>query len=361
MSNNRRFVIRISDVLGFAIFVALIIIMGGNSNNLDYKNYELTYNLLNHMKGSEVGYFTIQGIGNKLGLSFQQFKFLISILCMIIIRVSVKKYIKNTFCFYFLYFLYPFFLDVIEIRNFIGLTLLVSAIPFLRKEGLKDKAIYVVLVVTAALFHNIFIVFLPLLFIDRIDNEKGKKWILRITVVVSVLIMLTPSAVLSIINVFLARLSSLGVIETRSSYAESVQTRFGFLLFFAKQLIGYIVSYYEVKAIDKIKYINDNDSIQIANQKDIIKIVYFLNIYGFLFCPLYRINGQFSRIMQNITVLSHIAFCSTVSLCKGNKSNAKTFAICLYIVYIVFNFVTIMLIEHIDDIIIPILTNNWII
>lgn len=360
MSNNRSFVIRISDVLGFAIFVALIIIMGGNSNNLDYRNYELTYNLLNHMKGSEVGYFTIQEIGNKFGLSFQQFKLLISILCMIIMRVSVKKYIRNTAGFYFLYFLYPFFLDVIEIRNFIGLTLLVSAIPFLRKERVKDKAIFVALVVIAALFHNIFIVFLPLVFIDRIDNERGKKWILRLTVVVSVLIMLTPSVVLSIINVFLARLSSLGVIETRSSYAESVQTRFGFLLFFAKQLIGYIVSFYEVKTIEKLDYLKNNNSIEVVNQTDIIKIVYFLNIYGFLFCPLYRINGQFSRIMQNITVLSHIAFCSTVSLSKGYKSNSKTIAICLYTVYILFNFVTIMLLEHIDDIIIPILTNNWI-
>ncbi|WP_288304962.1 EpsG family protein [uncultured Fusobacterium sp.] len=339
------------DMIGFIMFVMCVLIMGLNSFNLDYPNYVWSYHT-SVVDDMEYFYEYLEEIGQFFELNYVQFKFFLSLMGLLLMRMIVKKYTNKTWLFYTLYFLYPFFLDIIENKNFIGTILLTYAISFLSKKEKKNRIIYCFFIILAAGFHNMFILFLPAVFINKINKNKCIRYILKFMVIISIILVFVPGITINIINMLLGSFSS-----GRTDYFNKVSTNLGFFVMISEQVMAFATSYFEVKTIKKI---NIRSSIN-RRRVNLINLVYFFNIYAFVFCPLYRLNGQFMRIMQSMFPIMHISFISTLIVSKNIVCREKTYFKYIYLFYVVFMFLCQIIISHYDDIFITTFTNNWLI
>ena len=326
------------------IFLFFLIIMGLNSNNLDYLNYKETYDILIHVKGFEFAYLYLQKIFNYIGFNFFQFRFTIYFILLIFLHKYVKIYLKETKYFYVLYFLYPFFLDNIEIRNFIGMVILMYSFLFYGKT-IKKKLISVILILIASMFQNIYVIFI--LYPFFYSASKRKKGILILGGIISIFLMLCPKVTIIILQWILINI--LGD-PKRIHYINKISSsNIGVIVPVCLQCLNFFISYYEIKELKSIKNIS-------LKYKQIIECIYNLNLYLFLFLALYRLNSQFYRILQNIYPMMHICFLISINYLSKNKKN---FLKKIYIVYICIIFLYVILISHFKDIFISTFVNNY--
>ena len=348
---------KFDDYLGLVIMVVLTIIMAHNKNNLDYANYAESYYKLSNLKGAEFCYFVLQYIGRSAGLSFECFRILIYVIGMFVLWIAIHKIIKQTWIFYSLYFLFPFFLDVIEIRNYLGLTIFVYAFTILVSGGVLYKIKFVFFILVAAGFHNVYLVFLPFIFFVNEGCSNYKKIILSVATLLSIILMLfLPDLTLKFINWCYKIIKGEIVEGDRTNYLSDIHTRYGYLLILFEQIATFVISYLELQVVSRVPI--EEQSIIDRKQKKFIEIVFWLNFYAFIFCPLYRIHGQFTRIMQNIMLLTHIAFVATLNVSKNHKSSQLKLIIFSYCLYVLFFFLYVIIYTHFNDIFIQIFTNK---
>lgn len=347
---------RYRDYGGLILMLVLTIIMVHNKYNLDYANYAEAYYKTTNLKGFEFCYFIIQYICKNIGLSFAAFRFFIYVVGMVILWIAIHRIVSKTEIFYFLYFLFPFFLDVIEIRNYIGLTIFVYAFTVLISDESCSKIKYVILMLVASGFHNVYLVFIPFVFFSSEYSSNIKKVVMSVCALLSIILMLFfPTLTLNFINLCYRIIVGGGISGNRDNYLSGIHTHYGYLLILMEQVATFIISYLECRVIESVP--NEGLEKQKLIQKKFIKIIFWLNLFAFIFCPIYRIHGQFTRIMQNIMVLTHVAFVATLNVVNNKKSKNIVVIVFLYCLYVLFFFTYIILYSHFNDIFIQTFTN----
>lgn len=132
--------------------VVIIFLFALNIDNADYQNYLNTYDSIknrdvyyDYFLSYEYGYQAIANGFSSLGMSFFVFRFFCISTALILINKAFKiispKYVN---CLFSLYLLFPFLLDVIQIRNFLGLSICIYAFAlyFDSKFTRKNKYLF---------------------------------------------------------------------------------------------------------------------------------------------------------------------------------------------------------------------------
>lgn len=290
------------------LFLIMIILMGGNNYNPDIFAYMYNYEF--RSESSDYGYQFLKNIFIYFGLSYEQFKLCLTIFCFFLINNTVRRFIKYPSLFYLLYFIYPFFIDIVQVRNFFIMSILIYSLPYLITDLKKDKIKFFILTLFASTIQLTAIVYLPLIMISKIKRYKYLRFILLTIIIFCTMIALNKS----LLSTFtLNIIAVLGNFDERISNYGFIQTNYGFILLWAIQFTNFLMIYWSKKKCGENKLLLKHE------QNKYIETVYYINLIAFLFLPFYVFQVTFSRFMRNIIPINLIAFLITDSIYKKNK------------------------------------------
>lgn len=283
-----------NKIISFFSYFIIILLMSLNTNGPDVGNYLYDYNLNQNGQViiAETGYnFIRYFFSNTLKLDFFAFHLFISLFCIFLMRSTVSYMHANENCVIGLFMSYLFFIDTIQIRNFIIEAIFVYAVRFLFVDKKFNTLKYIGCILIAFLFHKIALVYLVLLIIKFKSFKPLIKVIFSISVIAFVFFAISRSTLKNLI-IFVTQLFGL-----KSSYSFS-ETRYSFipivLLYFAEL---FVIVYF------KKHIMNEKNSRENSFLNCLINIQMILSAT----LSLLLINMNFYRIIRNILFIKYIA------------------------------------------------------
>ncbi|MGF2142107.1 EpsG family protein [Vagococcus fluvialis] len=295
---------KIPTIYAYSIII-LALLIAFNIGSLDNINYIYHYNnLASGLKTSnqsEFGFVFLMQMGNKFGMSWSQFKFLISLFSFSLMYVALNRiFQKELLNFHYLlifYSTYLYFYDAEQIRNFIAMSLFLYALSFFNK-GVKGVTIYVLLILLATTVHNSMVFFLifVLVFKDSQINEKKIKIIFSFSIILAIATYLNQNQI-PFVKILLSNL------ETDNSKVDKYlnqTTNLGFLL----PLFYYVINIFCFFIGEKIEKNDKKNRISInIFENGSVKLVKRMLLLSIVFLPLTMQTVTFYRLFRNLNIL----------------------------------------------------------
>lgn len=345
-------------VSAFMTCLYLLLLMGGQTNNPDYYTYQEIFSGPFYAK--DPGYGLIMVFLRKVGFTAYNFKLGIAIIGFVLISITVFRLVNNRMLFYLIYGIYPFLFDVVQSRNFLVMSILIFSMPLLIKSNFQKKLIFIALMIFAASIQKIALLYIPLVFVGKIRQKKSSRIFSAVIIFVAILAGFSRPVLLKIVT-SVATVS--GFADELSSYT-IVVTRFGWLIFWAEQIFAYLLIKYanKIEQTDETYMLNGEiSSAKFDFQRRFIQLMQNVNYYMFIFLPLFILNGNYTRIIRNITPLNIIAIIIVISAHSGRilPTKRRISLLMWTMLYEIWMFY-LMTKDYWDNIIVTTFTNNWI-
>lgn len=155
------------------LLLVLMIICCLNNRDPDYANYEMNYNAVGRGETENLLYTleplfrVLNLIFYKLGFSFYQFHFIFYLIIFLIFRKVVLDYSKKPLLVVLCFAIYPFIIFCVQMRNAMGIVIVMYGIRFLKDNSKKENIKFVLLVIIASMIHMSCIVYLPMLLVNN--------------------------------------------------------------------------------------------------------------------------------------------------------------------------------------------------
>lgn len=334
----------------------LIIYSGGILDIPDYDVYDYIYNYSSDgIWSKDIGFGAFVFALRKIGLSSFQCRLIYAVIGITVLVLSVRKNLdrKGQYLFLILYFIYPFFLDVIQVRNFLAMAFMTLAMSFLIDDKKKSISSIGAFMLVSASLQKTLLFYIPFILFYKLSKTKAIKGILVIIVILSIIIGLNKNLVSTFANFFFINVS-----DTLSGSAAffAVNTRYGWLYMWTISFFNLAILYYIKK-----KSINQPSN---RNMK-IVDLVFWINIYSLIALPLYVMDTNFFRIyrdLQPLNLIAWITFFRSVTT-KHININKKEM-ILLYIIILLAIFYSVYVTIIIEDLLqyfIEGFNSNWIV
>lgn len=347
-------------ILPVMVMTLAIIIMGGSTNNPDYEIYHSMY-----LRGDQYkapGFQFLIQISKQLGLDYSQFRLLVAAIGYILIYISVRRMTDNPYCFWIMYLIYPFCFDAVQLRNFLAMSLLVFATHFLvdKSNTTRGTVFFLMLTIIASTIQVIAIAYLPVVIIRKYKSSPLYKAIIILAIILSILIGLNKGLSLHIISRYGSVLLN---DQTGGANYLQINNQNGWIINWFEQFANYGIIY-----LASLYCKNNQHFLNVSiRQKAIqyIDLVKEINMYCFLFLPMFSLDENYTRIIRNVMVINLIIICYCLRIAEA-KSNALTrqsreyilcLPFCLSLIYQSIMFF-MMFRTYSNTIFIPLLTQN---
>lgn len=141
----------------------------------DYWIYLLNYDRIGSggVSTYEAMFVLSAKIGNKLGLTYNQYRMILTIVEIAAINYVLKKQTKYATFVWALYLVHSAMVDAFLLRHFMGMVFILTALPLIRKkEEKKNILLYLGFVILAGLSHSAYWIFLLFLPLSYVSNTK---------------------------------------------------------------------------------------------------------------------------------------------------------------------------------------------
>ncbi|MGD9994150.1 MAG: EpsG family protein [Salinivirgaceae bacterium] len=337
-------------------FISLIILMflwfifGWNSGNIDYDKYERGYLWAEGALrfNSEVGYQILYKLFIALGFEYRHFLIFISFIGIFLISRIVKKFSLNTNLVYVLYFIFPFVIDVVQVRNFLSMALFLYSINYLVDNSKYSSLKYIIIVLFISSLHYSAIFYLSLLLV----KYKDVKFLIIFAFLVLIL------GLFLVYTDFLYYTVLKFVPQYKVDHWFANKLNWGILVAAIIYLINLFIVYYSYY---KIRYsINDEDSFFNSKILRFSEIAYKINILMLILFPLYIFNMIFFRLNRNIYIINYILFINNFALMQS-KRNERLLFVFLVFLYVIILFFYFIFFPYRDSVFYPVFENNFLI
>ncbi len=270
----------------------------------DVENYQSMYEY--QYTDGELGFLSLIQFFYERGVGFYQFYMLCHTFVLMLIYLSVKMMSFNFLKCMTLYLLYPFLLDVIQIRNaiFMALFLLAFAICARCKHIIVEYAVWIFFIMLACSQHSSAYAYLPaVLFWNK------KRWMEKVPFIMffltSFLILIDGSSLMVVMQKIFVIADVAG---TRyDGYMEKRSSLGGFLMMFKSVLMIYVV-WLSKKFFFVCNLVLENHSSSVVPTGKVVERTYGLLLFSTFFWPLYVVSATFGRLMQNMMLLVYIVY-----------------------------------------------------
>lgn len=362
-----------SKIITILTLVAILMFMAGagpeyatENRSLDYINYERRYNNITNVGITydiQIGYTIIQKIGAFLGLNFFWFRLTVIAICLIILYFFViKKYTNNVHYFLTFYLMYPMIIDSEQLRNFIAMTIILSAINLLRKKTSIYKILYFLMVILAGTIHTVFLLYLPLIFITQTDNNWFTKLVTACSLGLMGIMFLNGNKI-PFADTIIAIMD-----EERITRYLSSSTSLGFVMPLILTISSIILVYWSKKISDTEKYrlqkltlmnpdiiINEN---RLLIENNFVNLVFWINLLSTFFFPFFMITIQFYRMPRNLLILNLVTYSITINKLKKDSLHRIIYIISIVITMFLWLLIDLIITTEADRVLIPFFTNN---
>lgn len=149
-----------SKLVAFAVMVLAWILFAFNYDNPDYENYVARYDSISTWFGvleqgvSDVGFALIMRWFYVIGFNvYYHFKFVFIIIPLLCYYYFAIKSVKYFAIWAFLYLAFYTTLDITQLRNFVGFSLVLVLFPLLERDSIKSNIMFLVGVFFASTIH----------------------------------------------------------------------------------------------------------------------------------------------------------------------------------------------------------------
>lgn len=335
-----------NKMFSYMMIALAIFLIAGNICNADYTNYITNYNnILNPLYTDkfEIGYQFIVMICFKLGLTYNQFLLISSIIAFILIFNTVKLFTPYTSLTISLYMIFPFVLDLVQYRNFLSMSIFIYGLRYIICTN-KNYFKYIICVLIASLFHKSALIYLILLLINIKDNRK----------LIYIMIASTLSVVLFKPTIFklLASFVSIEKIEYYTSATTSITTKLCAITYFIYMILLVHVSINILKKENILEKINIKRKKYIYNQCEIIRPKYYeldvesiikICIITCIMLPFFMNNLNIVRLYRNLYIIYYIIFSLCISkMKKTTKYYIYTIGVFIFVLFSSLIFINII-------------------
>lgn len=307
-----------NNIINVLMLVFCIILVSGNTKTYDYEAFATQY-YLGTKNYFEISYFLLSMLFSSLGFSFDLFKFIVLGGSFLLINTVAKKYLSSRLLLYFCYLLYPLAHDAYNIRNTIAMGIVVYAIMKLTEGGRKNQIKFFGLIILAASFHKVSLVYLVFIFVEKLKNPTTMKYVFLFIIFeilgFSIFIIFHKN-LLEVLANYIANLTFVETVMSPDKLGYLIHKgRFGFLLYGFIN-IGFIIALWLCL---KVKKIRDDSYNNFASS------LFYINIILLLLIPFYALNSNFFRIYRNIIVLNYIAIIAAGQRCSIKNTYDRLF------------------------------------
>lgn len=349
-----------------AWLLLLILFLGGNTENHDRVIYMANYMDLAkglHSANFEFGFQTLCKIGSALGLSYNQFLFVITFIAFALIANTIKQYTSDISYVLMLYFIYPFIWDTVQIRNFLVLAIIIYASRYIisyKKQYIK----YIICVLIASSIHITALFYLSLLLL-AIKNSRKMYTLVGVVTATSVLFM---PLIIKLSKLFI----SVGKINAYTMSQTSMFTKFAVIIYCLTSIILVVIAKKILAKEDqeennlKKTYTKFTFKIKegrlrfFQEQREIIKLdaeaVFKINIICMLSLYFIMNSLHFFRLYRNIFVINYILFALALSKMDKNKKYYQLFW--GVFIFVILSFLFLILYVPTTNIFYPVFSHN---
>lgn len=337
--------------------VVILIIWVGNVEGPDISNYLNNYDkaeIIFMNKGFyQCIYQGIMALCHLCGLSFMQFRFVVTFPALLLMYNSLKKYSVNLHGVIMIYLAYIFFLDGVQIRNFLGYTVFFNSLHILYNRKNYWRIEYIISIFVAGLIHSSFWVYIIFALIPV--NVKNKKSFMFIHVCMGVMI---TFLCINFQRILIPIINILGSVDsTRTTGYTVASTKFGSLISMIMQIFAtYIVlfSYKVVENNNNFLFLNN----KIKKDKKIIETVVWINILELYLLPFCVLQITFYRLVRNLFLINTICFMISFKYYNANYKYIKyiTLGGVYFILWFIIEFYVL---GTVDGIITPLFESNY--
>ena len=149
--------------------------MAFSTNNADYYYYQTMFTRIQHgvtYYAVESGFYYLCKLAVSIGLEYETFLVIYSGVAFLLISNSLLKYTKKPVFVLFLYFCYPYILDIAQIRHFMACAIFLYAIRYLEEFSIKNLIKYIACVLIATSQQLIAFAFFIFLLVYVKDSRK---------------------------------------------------------------------------------------------------------------------------------------------------------------------------------------------
>lgn len=277
------------------------ILFWGNYENADYIGYLSNYGIIKYISIWELRYEFLFSLMMKLsasiGLTYTQFLSVISFIGLTLVGYTIFKFSNNAKLVLVLYFVYPFLLDIVQIRTFLSVALVFFSMSILASERDHRVLKYLVGVIAASFIHTSAA---PMALLPIVLLMNGKM-LFFITSAVSLM-----SSVMAITGSFSEAIGIL-VGSDKVGYLMT-KTRYGWVLLISIQSLFFLlVVYSRILIAGKWS----------KREASFYDIVLKINILMIALFPFYFINSNFFRVYRFILLPNYVVY--SYAFAKTNK------------------------------------------
>ena len=277
-------------------FLTLWIIFFGKTNDPDYLNYLARFNNLE----KNYNEFLLIKSMEKLKILCNNFNFYLCIMCffcLILIFYTIYSLSKVRSLVYFLYIIYPYFLDVIQLKNFIAESIFIFSLGILIRK--RSILLSFLIYIFSLGFHISNIFYFPYFFIKKL-REKN----MYILVVNTIIIFFVIYAYILLCNNITTIKKILFFIDvSRQNYYLSNLSKLGWIIPIFIQITNIII----------IKYCLKKDREKMGSYDKFLT-------FSFIFLGLYFFNETFMRLFRNVSIINYIVYSNYYFSLKKSKN-----------------------------------------
>lgn len=279
-------------LLQFGSIAFLTIIMLGSYSAPDYLSYLNDYTLMIETGTSsfkDVGFVFIENFFVNLNFNYSFFRLSIIIVSIILIYRGLKDYKINFHYIISLYMTYQFFMDTMQLRNFLAVSIFIYGLQYILNMEKKNKFKYLIFVLIASSVHSSIIIYsIFIIFEFLLSKKKILKIALTISTICSIVIYFFPS----IINNFSFLFKIINKEDIFLRYFSNVGKSLGFIL----PLLSFLICccLYQLFFKDKLQLMS--------------KQIWGLNVISMFFFPLIVIDPTWYRVIRNLNILNYSGF-----------------------------------------------------
>lgn len=272
-----------------ATLIIMVYLMGTVSpyHSFDTAAYQYMYDLPPVTHRFEIGYMSFSYYFYEHGFTYETFRICSYTVFVILMFLGVKKLTPNLIGFYSLYLIFPFFLDVTQVRQFFMFSLVIFGVGMLCGENKYLRWIGTISILISPLFQSSGFLYYLLFILNRVNYKKMLK-------IMDYLIWIMPVLTLVIhyahLNKFISGTLAF-VLSSRSNAAESVTiytqgSAFSIVLWY---IVSIMVSYYVFRKI----------ALNVKCQNNVL--TYLVNIFfiAVITIPLLASSSDFERFIRN--------------------------------------------------------------
>lgn len=340
-----------SKIVLFISLMLLWVLYAFSSGNADeITNKARFYMSSNFIGMTEPGYALIMRAFNSIGVSFEFYKMIIAAFELLLISSTVVKFTKNYNFVFGLYLIFPFCMDVVQMRETLALSIVVFSLRFLfihsNKKYDKNNTYFVLCIILASMFHSSSLIYMFLLIAKKFDVKQVIG--LSLGIALAGLILITPTTITligKIINMS-GKVTGLLFKLDAVSWRVTRMTLFRIFVYF----LLFLLLYYLIKS---------KSALDGGNKKK-LDFALKCNIVILIIIPLIKYSVDFYRCQISLSILNYICFADTLSSEKKGKINMRNALIIIacVIVSIVNLYFLVINNNNINTVFYPLFKNN---